>query len=116
MNALSFIETKESDVASKSADASFLMKQKNCTYSPSSHSGKVQSERVLMGIMHSSRPHYGVQVCCMIIAIVNAVALLSLCNTLDFMFSPFSSIQRVLLLAMEGRYSRILERSQRIIG
>lgn len=89
MNALSFIETKESDVASKSADASFSMKQKNCTYSPSSHSGKVQSERVLMGIMHSSRPHYGVQVCCMIIAIVNAVALLSLCNTvLTLCFDP----------------------------
>lgn len=34
----------------------------------------------------------------------------------DFMFWPFSSIQRVLQPAMEGKYSRILERSQRIIG
>ncbi|KAK9913250.1 hypothetical protein M0R45_037073 [Rubus argutus] len=61
VNALSFIETKKSDVASESAAGSFSTKLKNGSYSPFSHSGKVQSERVLMGIMHSTRPHYGVQ-------------------------------------------------------
>lgn len=89
VNALSFIETKKSDVASEFAAGSFSTKLKNGSYSPFSHSGKVQSERVLMGIMHSTRPHYGVQVCCMIIAFVIVAALLFLCNTpLTLCFDP----------------------------
>lgn len=61
VDALSFIETHKCDVPSEFAAGSFSRKVKNGSYSPFSHSGKLQSEKVLMGIMHSTRPHYGLQ-------------------------------------------------------
>ncbi|RXI09124.1 hypothetical protein DVH24_023268 [Malus domestica] len=61
MDALSFIETQKSDFSLEYAVGYFSEKLKNGSYSPFSHSGKMQSVKVLMGIMHSTRPHYGVQ-------------------------------------------------------
>ncbi|CAB4300954.1 unnamed protein product [Prunus armeniaca] len=61
VDALSFIETHKCDVPSEFAAGSFSRKVKNGSYSPFGHSGKLQSEKVLMGIMHSTRPHYGLQ-------------------------------------------------------
>ncbi|KAM1253035.1 hypothetical protein ACFX2J_040972 [Malus domestica] len=60
-DALSFIETQKSDVPSEFAVGSFPTKPKNGSFSPFSCSGKVRSEKVLMGIVHSTRPHYGLQ-------------------------------------------------------
>lgn len=85
VDALSFLETHKSDVPSEFAAGSFSTKLKNGSYSPFSHSGKLQSEKVLMGIMHSTRPHYGLQVCCMFIAFVIVGLWFSVQYPFDFM-------------------------------
>ncbi|GMP58805.1 hypothetical protein CsSME_00022345 [Camellia sinensis var. sinensis] len=66
---LSFLGTRKSDAISDAYESplneqifvnSSLRKSKNGSYWPSSDS-ELMSGKVLMGIMHSTRPHYGVQ-------------------------------------------------------
>ena len=87
-DALSFIETQKSDVPSEFSVGSFPTKPKNGSFSPFSCSGKVRSEKVLMGIVHSTRPHYGLQVGCMFVVFV-IISDLLLCAILsDFSYWP----------------------------
>lgn len=83
---LSFLETSKSDVipgayerkiSQNIAIESFSTKSKNGSSWPSAHSEGMQRRNVLMGIMHSTRPHYGVQVCCMSIVFVTTSSFLS---------------------------------------
>ena len=58
-DALSFLGTQKLDAASDPSAYSFQTKRQfSC-------SDRGERRKVLMGIMHSSRPHYGLQVCCM---------------------------------------------------
>lgn len=64
-DALSFLGTHElDDTPDTSADSS-PTNVRNGGYSRSNNSDTSKRTKVLMGIMHSTRPHYGVQVCCM---------------------------------------------------
>ncbi|RVW84271.1 Aminodeoxychorismate synthase, chloroplastic [Vitis vinifera] len=67
---LSYLETQKSDIVleayesqkgQKSSFDSFSSKLKNGTSWPSRHTERMGNSRVLMGIMHSTRPHYGLQ-------------------------------------------------------
>lgn len=69
---LSYLETQKSDIVleayesqkgQKSSFDSFSSKLKNGTSWPSRHTERMGNSKVLMGIMHSTRPHYGLQVC-----------------------------------------------------
>lgn len=48
---------------------------KNGSYRPSVYSNRTRSREVIMGIMHSTRPHYGVQVCCNLLFLYYLVCL-----------------------------------------
>lgn len=63
--ALSFHHTQKSDVTSDASADSFSANLKNGSSWPLDYSNGVERRNVLMGIMHSTRPHYGVQVCCL---------------------------------------------------
>ncbi|XP_034703817.1 aminodeoxychorismate synthase, chloroplastic-like isoform X6 [Vitis riparia] len=67
---LSYLETQKSDIVleayesqkgQKSSFDSFSSKLKNGTSWPSRHTERMGNSKVLMGIMHSTRPHYGLQ-------------------------------------------------------
>lgn len=83
-DALSFLETQQSNTTSDAYESHIKCRRstesfsevKNGTCWPSVQSDK--SRRVLMGIMHSCRPHYGVQVCHMVI-------LSNICNCSDLL-------------------------------
>ncbi|XP_015877136.3 aminodeoxychorismate synthase, chloroplastic [Ziziphus jujuba] len=59
--ALSFHHTQKSDVPADASADSFSTNLKNGSSWPLSCSNGVQRRKVLMGIMHSTRPHYGLQ-------------------------------------------------------
>lgn len=124
-DALSFFETQKSNIMSDAYESQIGHKSSSESISEIKNGNCWpfvqfdESRRVLMGIMHSSRPHYGLQVGHMVILLsvfnYSALLLLSATVTFDFLLT-FSFIQRVLPHIMGGKYSRILERSQRIIG
>ncbi|XP_038690757.1 aminodeoxychorismate synthase, chloroplastic [Tripterygium wilfordii] len=69
-DALSFLATQKSDIIPDDYESQFgekshldstltKLEKENCW--PSCHSEGMQSKRVLMGVKHSTRPHYGVQ-------------------------------------------------------
>lgn len=62
---LSFHKTRKSDGTSDTSADSFLTNQGNGSSRPLGYSDRVQKGKVLMGIMHSTRPHYGLQVHCL---------------------------------------------------
>lgn len=74
---------------------------------------KARSTKVLMGIMHSAKPHYGLQVCFGYVFVGRTAFVHFL--TIIFCFA-LSFILRVLQLVMGGKYSRILEKLLRTIG
>ena len=121
--ALSFLGTQKSDVTSDGYGSplceqisinSSSRKSKNGSSWPSIDS-EMQSEKVLMGIMHSTRPHYGLQVCFSHCTRNNRNILLCVAHLLSFVLR-FSFILKVLQPVMGGKYSRTLEKSLRIIG
>lgn len=68
----SYLETRKSDIVfetygsqigQKSSFDPFSSELKNGTSWLSRHNECMGSRKVLMGIMHSTRPHYGLQVC-----------------------------------------------------
>lgn len=81
----------------------------------SSDSPELQSRNILMGIMHSSRPHYGLQVNIHPDhTLFGFNFIYSKINSFCFFGSSF--IRRALLLAMGSKYSKILPKSQRTTG
>ncbi|WKA01140.1 hypothetical protein VitviT2T_019436 [Vitis vinifera] len=58
-DALSYLEIQKSGESPDAYESQ--MGQKRGNSSPSSHSEKIQNGKILMGIMHCTRPHYGVQ-------------------------------------------------------
>lgn len=113
---LSFLESDKPDITSStlwgSLDNLFVTNQSECSTTggkmPSiNDASELDGYRVLMGVRHSTRPHYGVQVYC-----------LYLCNVFYFFFSlflylitvKFSFTPRVLLLIMEDRYFKTSRR------
>ncbi|KAF3433924.1 hypothetical protein FNV43_RR25027 [Rhamnella rubrinervis] len=60
-DALSFHKTWNSDGTSDASADSFSTNQENGSSRPLGYSDRVQKGKVLMGIMHSTRPHYGLQ-------------------------------------------------------
>ena len=68
---LSFLENQKFDVISDAYESerqqanfdSILSQLKNGSYWSSSHANGTKSRKVVMGIMHATWPHYGVQVC-----------------------------------------------------
>lgn len=82
-DALSFHKTPKSDGTSDASADSFSTNQENGSSRPLGNSNKVQKGKgkVLMGIMHSNRPHYGLQVC-----------------YLDFLYDGYSSFHCSTLL------------------
>lgn len=78
-------------------------------------SQELRTRDILMGIMHCSRPHYGLQVNCHPThKFFDFGVTYSTINWLCLFGSSF--IQRALLHTMEGKYSRILRRSRKTIG
>lgn len=80
----------------------------------SDDSKDVKGGKVLMGIMHSSRPHYGLQVS-LVIHFEWEFGPVSLICNINFV-SATSSTQKVLQHVTEDSFSRISGKSQRIIG
>ena len=71
-DALSYLEIQKSDIVletygsqigKKSSFDPFSSELRNGTSKLSRHTECMGSGKVLMGIMHSTRPHYGLQVC-----------------------------------------------------
>lgn len=82
---------------------------------PSCHPKEINGEKVLMGIMHSSRPHYGLQV-----GFANCFYKWNcpciLCSYNLSFFLLYSFILRVLQPVMGDKFSKTLQTSPRIIG
>lgn len=68
----SFLESQNSDFTSDACESQIRATIGYDTFSPELNNGtswsfsrsrEVKKRKILMGIMHSTRPHYGIQVC-----------------------------------------------------
>lgn len=108
----SFVDGFEREGDPKTFVKSLSRKSENGLQQHSSNSQELQSTSILMGIMHSSRPHYGLQVNIH----PNTPFKFNVIYSKLTGFFRSSFIRRVLLLATGSKYSKILQKSQRTIG
>ena len=90
-DAFSFLGTHELGANHDNSADRFSSNTKKGSYRPYEEFDRLKRRKVLMGIMHSSRPHYGVQVCGMLILFIIIVPLCTILLILfDHQFHPES--------------------------